>query len=258
MVVSGRKGKILMDNKNVDDIIKKLLKEDIAEIEVDIQAKNRIKARLGLNSTHSNAKPKLIRKTIVYAAGILLVLGFIPIIFIPGAATAINVKLLQHLEFLGEDKINNVSQTYGTKNLPNSSQPPVNPQEKINLKDAIARLPFLLELPTVLPEGFELTDVRLSGENSYMQITLRYVGPDGNLTFKAKGIIEDAGVGMAYDVEDTESKDISINDKEVKLITNKSGRKLLQWYKQGVFYSLETDLPDNVLLETAATIKYSE
>lgn len=243
-----------MKEDNFDLRLKKLIQDEIEAIEVDNEAKDRIKARLGLHQMPRRKK----RFKLPLVAGILLVLGVVSLFLVPQSVTAINLKLLKTLEYFVKEKTNNISQTFGEQNQIGETPPPNVSNDNITLKDAMQKLPFLLEMPTELPTQYVLENVSVAGEDNYMRISLQYSGPDGGLIIKARGIVEDGSLGSIYDVDDTEAKTIIINGKEGKIFKNKSGRTLIQWYMQGVIYNIEGKLLPEKMVEIAKSFKYRE
>ncbi|WP_192868215.1 DUF4367 domain-containing protein [Calderihabitans maritimus] len=91
----------------------------------------------------------------------------------------------------------------------------------------------------VEPEGSKLVAVKISGEKPLMTVTLRYSTKLGPLIIKESGILQNAGIGMGYDKDDTVVERPDINGVSATLFYNKSGRTSLVWYDQGVRYRIE-------------------
>ncbi|MEW6662237.1 MAG: DUF4367 domain-containing protein [Bacillota bacterium] len=244
----------MLTDRELDMLIKEAVRQDIDSQEVPPDAKERVRERLGLTK---KKKPSGLGKTALVAS-VILVLFACAYVVLPGQATAFSVGLIKRLEIFLHESLYNISERYGSSKQKFEQPPPQAPEiaqeTEVSLDEARLRLPFNLMLPKYLPEGFQLRSIRLYGKKPVVEVTLRYIGPNGLLVIKQKGITDNTASGFGYDVDDTKVKRIDIHGVQATLLENESGQSTIVWHHQGVNFKVEGMLSPEEIIRIAKSL----
>ncbi len=248
-----------MQDKNFDTILKRTLRNKIDGQGIPPGVKDRVGNNLGLNS--KGKKTARFKFVPAVAAG-LIILILLAGLSISGPASAINIKLLERLSFFMGDTIHNVTEDYGEESS-STPEPPPPPETtsagQLTIEEVKDKLPFLLQTPSYLPEDAELKDLKLTGNDSFKIVTMRYTTPKGSLIINIKGNIEEGGSGIMYDEDDAVMENVEIHGSSATLLINKkSGKNNLRWYKQGVLYNITGHYPPEEIIKIAKSFLYKE
>lgn len=246
----------MLNDKDLDSLIKKTYQDELENQQVPFQAYKNVGTRLGINF---HSKTRIKRRKL--AAVMVILLGFLLstiYYFDTDGAIANGIQLIRQ-ELQLEGTIMNIKQQFGQSEqtefsgMPASDELIIPKDELVSLSEAQERVPFMC-YPSYLPEDLKLQEIQLRQTEHLTQIVILFRGDSGILRLRVVGIADNYAMGLAYDIDDTQAKPVMVNGVEGNLLINKSGQVLLEWHNQGVSYQLLGDLNADEMSKIAESL----
>jgi len=130
--------------------------------------------------------------------------------------------------------------------------------EKTTLEEAQNKLDFSVLLPTLLPEQFNLTGVRIfkESDDQYRSIYLEYTNQQGTLVKMTERLLTDnTGVKTEIYEGTGEIKDVYINEHPAILMLLQDGMLNLEWIVGDIKLSLSGILSESEAIDWAKSVR---
>lgn len=127
--------------------------------------------------------------------------------------------------------------------------------EFVDLEEAQEKTAFTIQVPTVIPEGFELDDVMIMTTqiSKSDDVYLNYKSEEAHFNINQKLIEDEFGFGSVADADDVHVEEMEVNGYEA-FLSQYDGYTILVWVTPNRYYSIHGILSKEEIIEMANSL----